>query len=231
MLKIIVKLFLFLFIGSMLFCGWARFWGLYGKIGEKHFNIILTFLAPWQKKELADALNHYYNTLVTKYTTGYLLRCTPDKVSIRRQFNWFYRSAAGTLVNTMPTYDELVRIAYGECGDSKEISDNISTFKIEMLLERKFRESGYGMMTGKDWIGLGIETLSLAVKILITSLNPIAGGAITLASAAYQSSSDPVKAVPGIVCFMNIRCRNFSVCFLSSWFCSLILFRRWKRKK
>ena len=222
-----IKLVLFFSIGFCLFFAWAYYWGLLGEINLKRFDLILCSLPPWQKRELADALNYYYNkNPLTRYTSGYILRCEPESKSIKRQFNWFHRNAASTVFTAMPGYHQIVLDALKTRGNGKEISGKPSTFQMELMLDK----SGYGFMTRKDGIGLGISAFSLAMKILVSAFNPFAGVAVTAVGLGQASLSDPAKAIPGIVTFMKIRSRDFSCSFLFSWGLCVFLFCRPSRK-
>ena len=223
MKKFFVKLALFFFIGFCLFFAWGYYWGLIGKISMKRFDLILSSLPPWQKRELADALNYYYNkNFLARYTSGYILRCDPESESIKRQFNWFHRDTASTIFAAMPDYHQVVFASLKTQISGKKIPECFSTFQMELMLEK----SGYGFMTGKDAIGLGISAFSLAMKILISAFNPFAGAAITVVGLGQASLSDPVKAIPAIVTFMKIRSRDFSCSFLLSWgFCVFLFYQ------
>lgn len=227
MKKKLIKLALFLFIGFSLLFAWAYYWGILGEINQKRFDLVLASLTPWQKKEFADALNYYYNkNPVTRYTSGYILRCEATDESIKKQFNWFYRDAASAVFAAMPDYHLLVLDALKTQVKSKLIPEKPSTFQMELMLEK----SGYGFMTRKDAVGLGISAFSLTMKILIGAFNPFAGAAITAVGLGQASLSDPVKAIPGIITFMKIRSRNFSCSFLLSWGLCVFLFYRLPRK-
>jgi len=221
-----MNLFVFLLLGGLLLCGWGFAWGFHGALDKTHFNLLLMALPPWQRQELADSLNHYYNTIVSKHTTGYVLRCDRSRESIKRQFNWFYRSAAGTMFNSMPDYDAVVRAAYKEVEDKRELPKDIPTWRVERMLENMFPNEDYDALTSKDTTGLCVSAASTAANLLISAVNPLLGLTTTAASAAYQSSSDPAKAIPGIIKFQKIRFKNFSICFLTSWAAVLLLFVR-----
>lgn len=223
----LIKTFIFCLVGLVLFLGWGWYWGLFGILERNDFDRILASFTPWQKQELADALNYYYNkNLTVKYTSGYILRCDPDEASIKRQFNWFYRSSPGAVVERMPDYHEVVRTALSTQVETKALPAASSTISMETMLEMLKTSSGYGIMTRKDAVGLGIGASSLAFSIFVSAFNPIAGAAFTAASLTQASLSDPAKAIPGIITFKKIRCRNFSYCFLISWGLSVFMFYR-----
>ncbi len=225
--KFLFKLSLFLLTGAVLLTGWAWFWGFFGVMTPSRTDFILHCLLPWQRKELADALNYYYdNNIISRHTIGYVLRCDSTVDSIKRQFNWFHRNAASATFKTMPSYHEVVYDALATQIKKKNIPANASTFQLETMLELAVADHGKKLLTRKDLIGMGIGTFSLGLRILAVAVNPWIGGALMGISIVQSSLSDSVKAIPGILTFMEIRGRNMSYCFLTSWFLCLILFFR-----
>ncbi len=195
-------------------CG--TYWGMWGKISRNHNDLMLNSLPSWQKVELANALNYYYNNnIAIKYTSGYLLRCKPTTLSINRQFNWFYRNAISAVTNEMPSYHALVADAYRSIADSPSDLSHISTMELELAIATRCREQPF--MTGKDMTDLALSIISLSVRIIVFSINPIVGASLTAISLINASRSDIAKAIPGIICFMQIRCRNFIYSFVILW--------------
>ncbi|OGV48617.1 MAG: hypothetical protein A2X49_10960 [Lentisphaerae bacterium GWF2_52_8] len=228
----LAKLALFLLIGALLFFLSAYAWGLCGYLDKKRVGFILNALPPWQKQELANALNFYYqNNIISKYTTAQLLHCDAESESIKRQFNWFHRSVPGTIMNEMPDYDEIVREALSTRVAEETFPKQASTVRLELLLWKSCEEDKPGDFTRKDAIGVSFGTASLALRIAAASLNPAVGLTITGASIVQASLSDPAKAIPGILCFLDIRFRNFSWCFLISWALSSLIFYQKKQDK
>jgi hypothetical protein len=232
----IKKIIELLFIAVIVVAVCGTYWGMWGKISKNHNDLLLNSLLPWQKKELADALNYYYNNnIAVKYTSGYLLRCDPSTVSIKRQFNWFYRNAISAVANDMPPYHELVSDAYRSIDDSPPDLSRISTMELELAIAAKCRDAAF--MTGKDITDIALSVVSLGVRIVAYSVNPILGASLTVISLINAARSDIAKAIPGIICFMQIRCRNFiySVIILWGLFAWLIFYfdqnKAKKRKK
>lgn len=227
MKSFLLKTFIFGLAGLAFFLAWGWYWGLFGILEKQDFDRILSSFLPGQKQEMADALNYYYNkNLTAKYTSGYLLRCDPEPESIKKQFNWFYRSSPGAAVGRMPDYHEVVKSALSTQTDIKALPSAASTIKLETMLELIKTPSGYGIMTRKDAFGMGLGASSLAFSIFVSAFNPIAGAAFAAVSVTQASLSDPAKAIPGIITFKTIRCRNFSYCFLISWGLSVFMFYR-----
>ncbi len=220
-------------MGVLLFFLSGTYWGVWGIIGEKHFDLILASMPPWQKKELADALNYYYNNnLISRNTTGVLLRCSPDTAGIKKQFNWFYRNAATAAFSPMPTYHQVVKEAYADAfrGEVYRLVYE-STLDYELALARKYKKSDY--FTRKDMTGFAIGGVSAGLRLSTVTINPFLGAAMTMLSLIQASLSDTMKAIPGIICFMQIRCWNFIYTFAALWFLSgiaMIFFGRGKGK-
>jgi len=210
--KIIELCFIAIIVATV--CG--TYWGMWGKISRNHNDLMLNSLPPWQKKELVNALNYYYNNnIAVKYTSGYLLRCKPTTISINRQFNWFYRNAISAVTNELPSYHALVADAYRSIEDSPPDLSRISTMELELAIATQCQELPF--MTGKDMTDLTLSIISLSVRIIAFSINPIVGASLTAISLINASRSDIAKAIPGIICFMQIRCRNFTYSFVILW--------------
>ncbi|MCF6175598.1 MAG: hypothetical protein L3J71_07515 [Victivallaceae bacterium] len=220
--KKIVEL-LFIAVIVVAVCG--TYWGMWGKISRNHHDLMLKSLMPWQKQELANALNYYYdNNIAVKYTTGYLLRCDPSAASINRQFNWFYRNAISAVTSEIPPYHELVAEAYRSVEESPPDLSRISTMELELAIAAKCQKAPF--MTGKDITDLALSTISLGIRIVAYSVNPILGVSLTVISLINAGRSDISKAIPGIICFMQIRCRNFIYSIILLWgFFTFLVFR------
>jgi hypothetical protein len=225
MLKIVtLKLTGFMLTGAMLFFLLGSYWGMWGRISAKHFDLLLTTMTPWQKTELADALNYYYNrNFITRHTSGYILRCSNSSESMKSQFNWFYRDAVSATVSSMPDYHTIVKEAFASSFGDEFHPRPDDTFKYELALARKYKNGAFLPFTGKDAVGWGFSAVSLTVRIAAWGINPIFGAALSLASLIQSAMSDINKAIPGIITFMQIRSRNFLYSFailwgLSGWF-------------
>lgn len=225
------KTLIFLLMGTGLFIFWGNYWAMWGKIDKKAFHRILVSMPPWQKKELAEALNYYYRTsLVDRYTKGLVLCCSPEPESIKKQFNWYYRNTVDNAFNEMPHYHEIVRDALAHQQTDDMLPADASTFELELILEKALGGE-YSSMTRKDGVGLGISAISMGLRIFAASINPFVGVGVTAVSVAQMSMSDMTKLLPAIICFMNIRNRNFSYTFLLSWGLCVFLFYRPRAKK
>lgn len=219
-----IKLTGFMLTGAMLFFLLGTYWGMWGRISAKHFDLLLTSMTPWQKTELADALNYYYNqNFITRHTSGYILRCSNSSESIKSQFNWFYRDAASATVSSMPDYHTIAKTAFASSfGDALHPRPD-DTFKYELELAQKYKHGIFSSFTRKDAVGWGFSAVSLTVRIAAWGINPLLGAALSLASLTQSAMSDINKAIPGIITFMQIRSRNFLYSFailwsLSGWF-------------
>ncbi len=204
-------------MGVLLFFLSGTYWGVWGTIGEKHFDLILSSLPPWQKQELADALNYYYNhNAVSRNTTGLVLRCSANRESIKKQFNWFYRNAAAAAITPMPTYHQIVRGAYNDAfrGEIHRLSYE-STLDYELALAKRYKKSNY--FTRKDMVGFGMGGANAGLRLTSVTINPFLGAAMAMLSLIQASLSDTMKAIPGIICFMQIRCWNFIYTFAALW--------------
>ena len=212
----LVKIVELSFIALIVVAVCGTYWGMWGKINRPHSDLMLNSLAPWQKSELANALNYYYdNNIAVKYTSGYLLRCKPTTISINRQFNWFYRNAISAVTSEMPAYHSLIAAAYCSIEDSPPDLSHISTMELELAIATRCQELPF--MTGKDMSDLALTIISLGVRIIAFSINPIVGASLTVISLINASRSDIAKAIPGIICFMQIRCRNFIYSSIMLW--------------
>jgi hypothetical protein len=217
--------------GLATFAFWAYYWGLVGKIDRRRFDLILGSLPPWQKRELADALNHHYSSVFNRYTKGLLLRCEPTAEGIRSQFNWFHRNTLTTAIAPMPDYHEVVREALGTQVKKSSVPGGAPTLVLEGMLWEATRTSASGRGTAKDTVALGLGTVITGTKLAVTGLNPYVSLGLTGVNLVHSSLSDPAKSVPGIVCLLGIRLRNFAVCFLSSWVFLALPLWRWTRRR
>ena len=214
-----------LFMGIIVIITCGSYWGMWGKIGKTQNRLILYSLPPWQKQELARALNYYYNkNPVVKYSSGYLLRCQPSVTSIEKQFNWFYRNSFSAAIHSMPAYHTIVTAAYRSISKQPTNLKRYSTIELELVIAEKCHQSPF--MTRKDISDIALSAISLGVRIIAYSINPILGTSLTVIGLINAARSDISKAVPGIICYMQIRCRNFiySVLILFSFFTWLIFY-------
>lgn len=220
-LKKIVEL-LFIAIIVVVVCG--TYWGMWGKISRPHYDLLLNSLLPWQKQELANAMNYYYgNNIVVKYSTGYLLRCKASSESITRQYNWFYRNAISATASEMPAYHKIVVAAYRSIEKSPPDLSRRSTMELELAIAAKCHNAAF--MTNKDISDIALSAVSLGIRIVAYSVNPILGASLTVIGLINAARSDISKAIPGIICFMQIRCRNFSYSVILLWgFFALLIF-------
>jgi len=56
---------------------------------------------------------------------------------------------------------------------------------------------------------MALSAISLGLRIVAYSVNPVIGASLTVISMINASRSDIAKAIPAVICFMQIRCRNF----------------------
>jgi hypothetical protein len=141
------------------------------------------------------------------------------------QFNWFHRNTVSAMFNRMPGYHEVVRDALCSQTEWDETPLHASTFELELLLEELIKREGKSFMTNKDAFGLGMSLGSLALDIFGTAINPFVGLGITAINLTQSSLSDPAKAIPGILCFLNIRRRDLAYTFLLSWGASFLVLK------
>ncbi len=227
-----IKLTGFFLTGFLLFLLLGTYWGMWGKIGTKHFDLLLNSLLPWQKKELASEMNHYYNQdFISRNTTGLIFSCKPTTESIKKQFNWFYRNAISAAFTDSPDYDTLVRSAWEASGDDTIKPPSNGTFDYELALTEKFKTGKYPFFTRKDAIGWGLTAVSFGVKLVAWTINPLIGASLTLIGIGQAGLSDMNKAVPGIITFMQIRCRNFIYSLALLWGISGFFILRSKTQK
>ena len=221
----VTKIIELLFIAIIVVAVSGTYWGMWGKISRNHNDLLLSSLLPWQKKELANALNYYYNNnIAVKYTSGYLLRCDASTSSIKRQFNWFHRNALSAALNDMSSYHDVVADAYRSIEETPSDLSRISTMELELAIATRCKDAAF--FTGKDLSDLALSAISLGLRIVAYSINPLFGASLTVISLINAARSDIAKAIPGIICFMQIRCRNFiySVILLWGFFAWLIFY-------
>jgi hypothetical protein len=213
------------FIAIIVIAVCGTYWGMWGKISRNHNDLLLNSLLPWQKQEVASAVNYYYNNnIAIKYTSGYLLRCDASTSSIKRQFNWFHRNALSAALNDISSYHDVVASAYRSIEDDPPDLTRISTMELELAIAARCKDRAF--FTGKDLSDLALSAVSLTLRIVAYSINPIFGASLTVISLINAARSDIAKAIPGIICFMQIRCRNFiySVILLWGFFTWLIFY-------
>ncbi|MDD3117916.1 MAG: hypothetical protein PHQ27_01935 [Victivallales bacterium] len=211
----------FLVMGVLWFFLAGTYWGVWGEIGPGHFTLILKSLPSWQKYELAEALN----TPTAAAMAGVRARapyCVATTAGIAGQINWFFRhldtpvAAAGT-----PSYSRLVREVYyrvfrHEFGRMRYES----TIDYELALARRYRSGNNSLSpapsTAAGAAGTAVDARS-GSSLPSAAINPFLGAVAQTLLRFRETRDDAARVVPGIVCFMRLRCRNFIYTFAALW--------------
>ena len=198
------RLFLFLFLeANFVFCT-LYFWGFYGQVHETRLKYMVDFLSEKQKVQLSEALNFYYNRGIAKYSSGILLRCSPETESIINQFLWFNRSTFTYYASGNPSYHEAVveALDYFDLVDDEE--KELGTYYLERKLIRWHDGQIERSLTDKDKNSFLWTLIDAGTSLIAGSSTPV-GISVTALSLLQKAGSDPAKAIPGIVVFKRQR--------------------------
>ena len=217
MSRFIVKFTGFIVLGVLLFFLSGTYWGVWGEINTPHFDLILASLPPWQKQELADALN----SSSPDYGYGLAVRpphCPPTADGIADQLVWFYRNpGAPALKNSIPTYHQIVREIYTRAfrNEISRITYD-STIDYELALARKYRQDR-GPIDRLSQLKREPAEVKPGFNLTSATVNPFVGAAMKVLTLIRNAQDDAARAVPGIVDFMRLRCWNFIYTFAALW--------------
>lgn len=203
----------------------GRFWGIWGTVGKVQSSIILHSLLPYQKKELADALNfHYKNTTLRRCTKGLILSCKPNVESILQQFNWFYRNTISSSINSFPGYHTIIKDTIHELNGGAVIPiKKPSTFELESIIieyEKKYGDTNY---TEKDKNSDHLTQLCLLLKYGFIIVVPEISLTVSVIGLAHDMDADMEKLVPAIECFQHIRILNWLFSSALLWLFILLI--------
>jgi len=207
-------------------------WGFWGKIGATHFRGMVMCLPPWQKAKLADSLNRCYSGGIIRSTKGILLKCDPETDELVEQFDWYSRGAIGSKITFhAPDYHHVV-VKVLKATDVLEQYDldRLPTWMHEALLWHHCQTWDQPESTPKDRLGLVLSVVSLTLRFAGT-VDPVVGAFVTGVSVVNSVRSDPIKATPGVICFLKIRGINCLLTLVILWLLQLILLVRWKTRR
>lgn len=207
-------------------------WGFWGEIGARHCRLMVMCLMPFQKDNLATALNEYYSGGIIRSSKGFLLKCQPETDDILEQFDWFTRGAIGSKVTFhAPDYHDVVlKVVHAADVPDWYDSEKLPTWMNEALLWHHCRTWKQPAQTGKDRVALALSVLSLTIRFT-GAVHPVVGAFVSGMGVINSMRADPIKAVPGVIVFLKIRATNALVMTASLWIMQIVLLIKWKQRR